>query len=669
MQGRSIRSMTLAYYRQQGAEIRPLAEGAAYEIIPPDGAALKITFDGESEELPVTSTSPQWRQIVEELTSELAVSYRYLVTGPIGNPAATLQALMPRDWQVAKAKFLKAEVRQALGVSHRVTFDSPALNVRQEMLHHHVWDLETESRLPGLEPMLYTAPCLLIRPDRQPTERETERLVEQSLMLVDQATDARGHEIERELEELLLEAEKRTNAYFDQQMNNVLQREIQLTEKLDTAIRKLGEAKTPEQIQRYRQDGQSLEAQLAELKARREQDLAAVEAACQRKLLEEREKHELTAMTDLVALCHTTYDVLSYDALVVDPNGREATWRVRLWPVMRKLELPACPYCQRAMTEPTIFEGGEWACKTCVRTCGGCGTTHPPDAFERVGCGTCRTDVCPACETRCTHCGTASCTRHELGCGTCEAPVCRGCARHCAGCETELCQSHAAQHPVDGLWYCAEHYEAATARFEAAPAPEPEPEVAAVVFAPEPELPEAIYVTESVACDTEPAIEAIYDEEALTEEPAAPVARPERVVSKLSGKEIPAAKAETCHACAGDYEVQEMVDCPTCGVPTCKPCTEGEYGPCPACGSLEKVAADSALLGFVFTTYPDLARHRRRWEAFQLGPYVVTMWKRLGRWGMVTYHTGGPEPVVVTEFSMGPVETVRTRLGAWLGGR
>jgi hypothetical protein len=73
-------------------------------------------------------------------------------------------------------------------------------------------------------------------------------------------------------------------------------------------------------------------------------------------------------------------------------------------------------------------------------------------------------------------------------------------------------------------------------------------------------------------------------------------------------------------------------------------------------------------LTFVFETYPKLAKGRK-WTASQVGPFVATMWKRLGRWGMVVYHVGGTEPVVLNEFTHGPIETLGMTMNAWLGGK
>ena len=81
-----------------------------------------------------------------------------------------------------------------------------------------------------------------------------------------------NEELERELATLLAETEKRVNQYYDQQMGNVLAREVALTEKLDATIKKLGEARSTEQMARYRAEGEALQTQLAHVKGNRERD-------------------------------------------------------------------------------------------------------------------------------------------------------------------------------------------------------------------------------------------------------------------------------------------------------------------------------------------------------------------------------------------------------------
>ncbi|HEY9721742.1 MAG TPA: hypothetical protein V6D47_06990, partial [Oscillatoriaceae cyanobacterium] len=615
MESRSIRSFALDYYRQQGHAVRPLAESDAYEVLPAEGPALTVTFTGDAEQpelQPLTATSPQWRAIIEDLTGKLAVSYRYLTSGPIANPAKALEAALPKGWQVKAAKLLHVDSRPAVGFTHRVTFDSPALSACREVIHHHVWDTRTGDRLTGLEPVLYELPCILLRPNQLPEEETLKQLLERSAALVDGDTDVRGHELERELAELLADVERRTNQYYEQQMGNVLNREIQLTEKLDALIKRLSEARQPEQIARYRQEGESLQLQLGNLKHRREGDLQEIEQACLRKLTQERERHELTAMVDLVALCHATYDVLTYRATLVSPEGHDFVWNLTYWPVTKALALPECPGCHAPMRDPVILGEGAAACRDCLTACACCGTARIATGDE-ASCAICQCSTCERCASQCAHCGETICVEHTGGCRTCEAPVCGGCSRACAECAEPLCEHHAHRDPVNGKTYCADH------RRVLAELPEPEPA---------PEAPVAVA--------------------------SAPVTEPSgRVVSRLSGRELDARAAEYCHGCHAHFEVREMVNCQTCGVPCCLPCSTGEEGPCPSCERLQDTSADDARLDFVRESYPELARGKRKWAIAEFGPYVVVHWSRLGTWGMVTYTTEELAPIVTNAFACG----------------
>lgn len=650
MQGRSIRSLALDYYRKRGADIRPLDGAESYEIVQAEGQNLKVTFTDDAvnggQVMPLTATSPQWRAILEDLTAEVAVSYRYLVAGPIAKPATVLEAAMPPGWRVLAAKLQHVDHRAALGVTHRATFDSPALNACQELMFQHLWDVDREERLTTLEPLLYTAPCVLLRPEHMPGASTVQALVDRSATIVDVEAESHGVQLEKELAGLLAETEKRINAYYDQQMGNVLAREVALTEKLDNTIKKLGEAKTPDAMTRYRQDGQSLEAQLSHLKANRERDLQAVESACLAKLDQERERHELTATIDLVALCHATYDVLTYRATLESPEGRVIDLSVRYWPLTRALAFPDCPACRHPMEEPAILSDGQAVCGHCTSECAGCGALHDARTFVAGECAGCAEALCNACEIPCVGCGSVACGAHASECATCEAPVCAGCTQTCATCQTSLCGTHTLT--VGTAAYCAEHHDAAVAAAEALAAV-----TAPVVATPEPEAPVAV----------EPIAEAPVPTPAPQPTMVKAFGESERVVSQLSGKTINPRVAEPCYACAGHFDVQEMHNCGTCGVPSCLPCTEGELGPCPACANLEDVPSNDGRLSFVIESFPALAK-RRRWAVSEMGPYVVTHWKRFGHWGMVVYHTGS-EPVVLTEFAYGPVETLAMTLGSW----
>jgi hypothetical protein len=666
---RSIRSIALDYYRKRGAEIRPLdGESDAFEIKAPAAPALTVTFARDAEAPAVNevnATSPQWRAILEDLTAEVAVSYRYLAAGAIGRPATTLGAAMPEGWAVRVAKLLEVDHRVAVGFTHRVTFDSPALNSCTEVIHHHLWDVAHERRLTSFESRLYELPCIMIRPERIPPEATVQGLLGRSLAAVDEASDLKGREIERELAELLSDAERRTNQYFEQQLGNVLQREVTLQEKLDGVIRRMAEARTQEAVMRYRAEGESLSRQLDYARANREAELGAVETACHTKLQTEREKHELTATTDLIALCHASYDVLSYRADVTSPEGIEASWVVRYWPVSGELELPACKCCARPMREPVAVTGGGFACNACVITCEGCGSRH--EEPQAGACGVCASQTCTSCQSACVHCAEPACNEHARGCITCEAAICARCASQCHACNEPLCQHHARLDPATSLIACDRHASVAPAPVRnaghGAPAKAVTISTVAIPALP-PEVDLAPLPTEVMAFEPR-AIEPVA-EQAQDATLAALFSRPQPVISKLSGRALHPKLAETCPHCRGHFAVQEMVDCPTCCTPSCKSCSQGEHGPCPACDALDAVDAADERLDFVKAEFPQLAKGRRHWELAQAGPYVLTHWSRLGTWGMVVYHQQPDgEPVVVTAFDFGRLDTLKQTLKGW----
>jgi hypothetical protein len=708
MPSRSIRSFALDYYRKRGAEIRQLAGDEAFEICESTGTSLTVTFAQDPDaptHATVNATSPQWRAILEDLTADVAVSYRYLVTGPIARPAETLQAKLPEGWAIRSARLLHVENRIAIGFSHRVTFDSPALNACTEQIHHHLWDVAAERRLTAIEPRLYELPCILIRPEHFPDEAIVQGLLGRTLAAVDEASDAYGREIERELALMLAETEKRTNQYFDQQLGNVLQREVTLTEKLDGTIKRLTEARTPENVARLRQDGESLARQLEHMKANREREMASVEAACLTKLTTERERHELTATTDLAAICHASYDVLTYKAEVVTPDGLAVSWELRYCPIASELTCPPCLRCNLPMEQPEALKDGGFACAACAARCEGCGSAYATSE-ALAACASCQRGACAGCAATCIHCGDTACLDHLQGCGTCEAPACVRCLSHCAECDMALCQNHARLDAQNGQTVCEAHFVAVVAALEA--------EVAAVRLAPA-ALPPAMAWARLSAATSAPAAtveeQAPIEVESVAVIPAAKAPfvafapavtalaaavlgaspctnewpslgevlanaaqdtgvehlfpRPQPVYSGLSGRAIHPKMAETCPACEGHFAVQEMVDCPTCLTPTCLGCAQGPHGPCPACDALEPVDNDDDRLAFVFAQFPKLARGRR-WEIASMGPYVLAHWSRLGTWGMVVYHLGA-EPVVLTSFSFGRLETFKQVLGGLQG--
>jgi hypothetical protein len=715
MSDASIRSFALEYYRKRGAAIQPLEhEGPeAYHITPRQGASLRVTFADEApvgEEAPtaLTATSPEWRAILDDLTAEVVVSYRYLVCAPIGSPARTLTEVLPAGWAIHRARLKGVENRVALGLSHRVTFDAQALNARREVMHHHVWDVETSERLTRIEPLLYEAPTLLIRPRQYPSEQAVRALLNRSLLLVDADSDLRGQTIEGELGALLRESETRTNQYYEQQMGQVLQREALLEERLTAARTRLAEARTPDAIARWQQEAGSLQGQLLTARTNREAHLADIEAACARKLADERDRHELTALTDLVAICYASYDVLTYEVDATLPDGQATTLSLRYWPVTREVALPPCQACGEPARDAVLTAEGALHCRPCETTCPACA-----DRAEGgiAACGACGAMVCSACLVPCAACEAAVCATHLQGCPTHDTGVCPGCwdetqapaeeqpEAEAPGGDTAGLAAPTADGPdvsrtVADLPHPTSEPIAAVAELPAftpaeevgsfasdLPAPEPGPTAAphADNEAPEarpatPRSPLAALLAFTTNANTAPITppdEAVLPTPVELRSPVAftpsrPVdeAHEDQALAALFEQPAPAPAQlalEACPACVMPMEASELAPCITCGVPCCKRCASGSQAPCPACESLAPTVASDPRLAFVTRTFPDLARGARNWEIAVLDGFVVAHWSRWGTWGMVTYHLATPEapPTLVTAFRCGHLDMLR----------
>lgn len=431
MSDRSIRSLALAFHRHRGAQVTPLSEdGSVYAIKRGEEPTMRVAFSPEAPaELPLfCASSPEWRAMVDELTAEVAVSYRYLVAGAITRPAAALQAALPEGWAVAHAELLGVTQRQALAVSHRVRFDAPALAAATEKLLHHVWQLDNGERSPELEAVWLDRPTLLIRPEAHPSPERVEALVAEGAGLADAFADAHGASLEQELVAAHEEALARAEAYFEQQITKVLGREKQLSAKLDAVVAKLAEAKGPEAAAKLRGEGAELEAQLAEAAARREAELHGLQAALAAKKEELAAAHELEAEVALVALAHLRDDRLSYRAELVSPSGAQLSLELGFWPVVGRLELPPCASC---------------------------GEPHPTALLERgiglVGCPACVEPQRPGTAS-CSSCQHPEPTEALVRCATTEVLLCAGCAVACASCGVVVAEAEAAI--VGGVGYC-----------------------------------------------------------------------------------------------------------------------------------------------------------------------------------------------------------------------
>ena len=645
----SIRRFALKYYRQSGAMVRSLDDhGDTFEVKTPDGTPLTVNFgcDNQEPQHALTATSPQWRSIIDDLTGDVTVSYRYLTAGPIAHHVQTLSALMPTDWTLIDAKLNRVENRQALGYSHRITFDSPALNARREMMQHHLWDVRLAKRFVALEPIFYQTPYIMLKPEQQIAEAVVQHFLTRSLDLVDQATDARGLEIEAELQDLGQEANHRITEYFAQQRRTLTTRLEVLQDKLAGLALALEQTVHPQQRARLLEEHQQLGAHVEGLRAQTTEKMLKINEALAEKLEQERARHELTAVTDLAAICHVAYDRLWYDATVQAPDGTHYPWELSFCPVARELTLPPCARCQAPLKHPVPLAGGRFACADCVSGCKICGAASVATAAAASACHTCDQETCEACAIACGQCQQTACQNHVQLCGGCQKPVCATCQAACETCGVALCFAHAKLDHETGQLACPTHVTHAVKRGRdvgGQHAFTDTPTASAV----SPAVPAAL---QAIPSGQQPG--AVAEDSALVTQEAAPVVKPSASV--------------TCCACHTVMATGASTGCVNCGLHACSACAVQGPVPCPACDGLRPITARDGRLGFVFERFPHLAKRKRHWQIAQLGHIVLCQWSCAGRWGQVLYHAPDGVPVLLNSFECGVLETLlQAIVGFW----
>lgn len=666
----SLRAFTADYYRHRGAAVTPLPESDALAVrLPSAERSLVLAFGPAAPEGAVAmhATAAPWRALLDELTEAPAVSYRYLAARPVAQASAHFEARLPEGWTVREARFVGVVTHQALGVTTRASFDAPALSARREALAHHVWDLASRERLPAVEEVLFTAPCLLFRPKAAPAEGDVAALATASLGLLEAETAALAGELEAELTCLFEGVETRTQQYYDQQLGGVIAKEAGLAEKREALIRKLAEAKTPEAIAKIRAEGEAVAAQLAALGTQRDAELATVLAACDARLEAERERHELVMTAEVVALSHVSFDWVDYDLVLADRAGSAHRWRVRTCFATGEIAWPACPECEAPLREPTALATGEAVCAACAKTCEGCGAASARRAVFGA-CMSCEALLCPQCESACQRCGEGSCPEHAASCVSCGEAVCAGCVGACPACEERSCLDCGTPGSAAGVVHCEAHpplaAEAEPAAAAACPAPEPPALVAieppaflAPDLAPSAEIPPGPLVAPVLpilaqAALTVPAQGELAAPAALPEAAEVPAVAaapaeslPDDLASFYSPAERAARVAESCHGCGRTVAPSAIVHCETCLLPACGSCAAEA---CPACALLASAEREDERLAPVLACLPELGAGRARWEVARYGPYTLAYWRRFGRWGVAAVHGASP-PVLIAD--------------------
>jgi hypothetical protein len=124
----SIRTIALNYFKKEGLQVQKL-ENDIYRVAPEvcqthhAGEKSKYyLFNGQPLEQDkdkvevLTAASPLWRQMLDSLTDDVAISYRYLISGVLTHPDAQLQRLIGTKLALQSAKLTNVSIRQALGV-------------------------------------------------------------------------------------------------------------------------------------------------------------------------------------------------------------------------------------------------------------------------------------------------------------------------------------------------------------------------------------------------------------------------------------------------------------------------------------------------------------------------------------------------------------------------
>lgn len=420
---------------------------------------------------------PRAREAASKLAHGATVSFRYVVDGPI-----RLEAVLPPlpdGLGLEGAQLLAVDPIQAVGFSHRITYDAPALGCRQEELHHQLLDAETGDPLllarqvaePGRLHLddfwgLPTLPCT-------PPERIPDVSVLHGLALheLDARSLARGEELEAELGARLAAAEARIASYFDQQAaeaaapeREAIAREIAWIEgRMAQTALPGARAKLAARLEEARALMERIEADLA----------CSTPAERERSLARERERHELSVTTALVAVCHLTYDRVVYRVAIARGElvGRR---RVEVVPVTGEVRWAPCPRCKGSLPPGGVTADGEVLCTACAEdpparvsgaelpsfaiattaTCRQCGLSLPPGHPA---------PWCVACTHRCGLCGKDAascklvgglCPEHLVPCARCAVPLIESEAFRCPCCGAPHCEDDRENCPACGLPAC-----------------------------------------------------------------------------------------------------------------------------------------------------------------------------------------------------------------------
>lgn len=481
MQEPSIRSFTLDYYRSQGAELKPLDPAAKrWEVQLPRArraeAALHISFDPQPDEedlQPMARTTAQWQEILESCLQARPVSYRHLVIEPVAQIAEHFRHKLPQ-FQIKAVHLQQVKLRQAIGFTHRVTYDAPAMAARHDELHHDLLDAETGERLHDLSDRFYSLPTIPIPPPLDISSLNLEDLHARVLEIVDDRSESRGLTNDLELAGRLAEAEDRIHQAFLEQIAKLfLHEEQELTQRFEALARRSQETRLPGAQAKLREEADAILREIDALHARREAASAQILADERARLETERARHETTVETTLVSIAYVTYDAVCYQ-LEISLGEALGLLDVSYVPVTDELALSPCPRCLQPFARgsnapehgiaqsrvvchrctPTIDAGA--TSRPSHESCTRCGIESPSEAVQR--CHLSGIAYCVVCAMSCQECGQIThrdllrpnpggrgmiCPDHFFACSSCNQQATARNTFKCPGCQTRHCHSHA----------------------------------------------------------------------------------------------------------------------------------------------------------------------------------------------------------------------------------
>ena len=660
----TLRTLTLNYYRQQGAKASPLDTLRRRWEINLGGQTHDVTFDlalagpGEAgaEVQAIVPGSPRWRDVLTDCIHRGAVSFRHIISAPVSDAERLLSPAVPSGWTIGSCRMAGVTPCLAIAFTHRVAYSAPSLATQPDELHHDVLAVSTGERLATLSDSWSSFATI---PVKAPSRVDgIEALHARCLTLVDSRSSEQGKRIEATLHGKLVDIERRLTRHYAELRAEVQAREISdLSSRMERVVTRIKMA-SPQELSLLREEGAALAKRLDLSKKGRSVSILSLEKVEADALAAERELYEVTVTTELVSLCIVSFDEVEYELEIVPaPDSRTLSARpVRLSasyvPVTGQVMLPACEACGHGAVDARITDDGRFACSACTESCSTCQRITLAGEGHKGACQTCGAQVCEACSGACGRCGHTGCRSHVQACARCQEPICRTCSAACRVCGIPLCPSCARQ--MHGHTYCAEHVLTCHRCGS---------ELSA-------DLAQLCHLTDTpycVAC----AVACVECGQITRRDLLSPAGRglvcPDHLVA-CGTCDVPVLprEAEQCASC-GRYQCpNEAPPCPECGLPTCRSCTVEGENRCGVCSQLEEVSPDDERLEPARSAIKD--SHARRWLlARASGGHIVVEWHgRYGAWGRTSLSPGGE---ILASCRYGPVAALLQEVAGIVEGR